>query len=545
MVDRIRQLSIWSVAVALISALVLLPVAAIFWLALSPSENIWPHLLATVLPRYLSNSLILMVAVGAIAAVIGTTTAWLVVAFEFRGRRWLELALLLPLAVPAYIAAYALADLMDYAGPVQSALRGVFGWSSSKDYFFPHFRSRFGAVLVLSMAFYPYVYILARAAFRDQSASTLVVARVLGNGPWALFRRVALPMARPAIWAGTAIVMMEVLGDFGAVDYFSVQTLTTGVFSVWTQTNNPNGAAQIAGLILLMILVLVALEKSARKKQRFHTIGKHLHPAARAVLAGWRGSLAPLLCAVPILLGFVLPVSVLLSHAIGQDWFNSSLWVAVWHTLSLATTTALVTVFAGLVLVYGLRQMRSRWQVLLPVTALGYAAPGAVLALGILVPFAAFDTALADWIEAGFGRNIGLLLTGSTAALIFAYCVRFFAVAQNSLDAALGRVSPGMDMAARALGQNAAGTLLRVHLPMIRGSVLVAALLIFVDAAKELPATLMLRPFNFETLATLTYYQATLEDIAGAAPSALIVTLVGILPVLLLARATNAGWQAE
>ncbi len=542
MVDRIRQLSGWSAAAAAIAALVMLPAVTIFWLALTPSENIWRHLIETVLPRYLGNSLILMASVGAIAVCLGTVTAWLVATYEFAGRRWLEWALLLPLAVPAYIAAYALSDFMDYAGPLQSGLRQVFGWSSSKDYSFPHFRSLGGAVLVLSMAFYPYVYILARAAFRDQSANTLDVARSLGCGPWSLFWRVALPIARPAIAAGAAIVMMEVLGDFGAVDYFAVQTLTTGVFSVWMQTSNPGGAAQIAGLILLMVLILVILEKSARKRQRFHALGKQQRALNRMKLTGFQAMLAQMACVVPVLIGFALPIAVLLGHGLAQNWFVPGLWLAILHTLEMAGLAAVLTVGAGLVFVYALRQMRSGWQMLLPVTAMGYAAPGAVLALGILLPLAAFDTALADLMSAGFGANIGLVLTGTTAALVFAYCVRFFAVAQNSVEAALGRVSPGMDMAARALGQGPAGTLWRVHLPMIRSSILVAGLLIFVDAAKELPATLMLRPFNFETLATLTYNQASVENIVGASPSALIVTMIGILPVLILARATQAGW---
>jgi iron(III) transport system permease protein len=291
-----------------------------------------------------------------------------------------------------------------------------------------------------------------------------------------------------------------------------------------------------------MILILVVLEKSARKRQRFHALGKQQRPIARSVLRGWKALLAQFACWVPVVLGFVLPIAVLASHSLTQNWLVAGLWLAIVHTVEMAGLAAIVTVSAGLAFVYALRQMRDGWQMLLPVTALGYAMPGAVLALGILLPLAAFDTFVADFVQEQFGQNIGLVLTGTTAALLFAYCIRFFAVAQNSVEAALGRVSPGMDMAARALGHGPAGTLWRVHLPMIRSSILVASLLIFVDAAKELPATLMLRPFNFETLATLTYNQASVENIAGASPSALIVTLVGILPVLILARATKAGW---
>ncbi len=545
MVDRIRQLSFWNISAAAIASLVLLPVAALVWIAATPADNIWPHLLATTLPRYFANSLILMILVGAIAGLTGTALAWLVALTQFPGRRVYEWALLMPLAVPAYIAAYAMADFMDYAGPLQMVLRAIFGWADSRDYWFPHFRSMFGAVIVLSMAFYPYVYILARAAFRDQSASAFDVASALGSTPVQMFWRVALPMARPAIWAGTAIVMMEVLSDFGAVSYFAVPTLTTGVFSVWTQSNNASGAAQIAGVIMTLILMLVLIEKNARKRQRFHPIGRQQRPPQRLQLRRFHAVLAVLACSIPMLVGFVAPLLVLLGHAVQQSWAGPELLLAAGHTLTLAGIAAVVTVFAGLIFVYSIRQAGRNYHIFLPLTALGYAAPGAVLALGVLIPFGAFDNALADQIRAWTGREIGLILTGTVIALVFAYCVRFFAIAQNSIEAALGRVTPSMDQSARALGQGPGGVLRRVHLPLIRGSVLVAGVLIFVDATKELPATLMLRPFNYETLATLAYNSASLEDIGGAAPSALMVTLAGILPVLLLARTTQyrGRWQ--
>jgi iron(III) transport system permease protein len=383
------------------------------------------------------------------------------------------------------------------------------------------------------MAFYPYVFVLAKAAFQEQSPAFLNVGRALGCTPWALFWRVALPLARPAIWAGAAIVMMEVLGDFGAVDYFAVPTLTTGVFSVWTQGNNPAGAAQLACVALGVILALVWVERTSRGRQRFHALGRS-RLAGRIALSSMQSAAAFVVCCLPVLLGFGLPVGILLHHAANEVWDMGALTGAVLNSAILAVLTAALIVAGALLFVFAARQSR-RAQVLLPFTSLGYAAPGAVLALGVLVPFAAFDNFVADTVETATGTDIGLLLTGSVAALVFALFVRFFAIGQSAFDTGLGRVSPSMDMAARTLGQGPGGTLLHVHLPMIRGSLLAACLLVLVDTVKELPATLMLRPFNFETLSTLTFAHASVEDIGGAAPPALVITGMGLIPVLLLA----------
>lgn len=529
----------WQAAALLIAALVLLPVVAILWIAAHPQDDIWRHLLTTELPRYLCNSLILMAGSGAIAALAGTVTAWLVVMTRFPLRGVLEWGLLLPLAVPAYIAAYAIVDFTDYAGPLQTGLRAAFGWKDASSYWFPDFRSMGGAILVMSMAFSPYVHVLVKAALQEQAPSFLNVGRALGCSPRALFWRVALPLARPAIWAGTAIVMMEVLGDFGAVDHFAVQTLTTGVFSVWTQGNNPGGAAQIACVALVVILALVWIERRSRAGQRFHGAGRGRH-AGLIALSPMQGLGAMVLCLLPVLLGFVLPTAILLNHAVGEPWVSADLIGAAQNSVMLAVLAAALIVAGALLMVFATRQSR-RVRALLPLTTLGYAAPGAVLALGVLIPFAAFDNRLADLVLALSGREIGLLLTGSIAALVFALFVRFFAVGQSTFDAALGRVSPSMDMAARTLGQGQGGTLWHVHLPMIRGSVLVACLLVLVDTIKELPATLMLRPFNFETLSTLTFNQASLEDIGGASPPALLITATGLIPVLVLAFLSRQG----
>jgi len=532
----------WSIGAALIAGLVLLPIAAVVWLALFPTEPIWGHLISTTLPRYMSNSLVLMAGVGALAATVGTVTAWLVVMYDFPGRRWLEWGLLLPLAVPAYVGAYALTDFLEYAGPVQTGLRALMGWESARDYAFPEVRSRGAALLVLAASLFPYVYLMARAAFREQSGRTLEVARALGAGPVARFWRVGLPMARPAIAAGTAIVMMETINDFGVVEYFGVQTLTTGIFTVWLEMRNAGGAAQIACVILALVLALVTLEKLSRRRSRFFRLSRSDVPLTRARLSGGQAALASLACLLPFAFGFVLPVGVLSHHA----WVNAHAWIdpdlgrALWHTLATGGAAAGLTVTGALVLVYGVRLARATLpRLLLPVTTIGYAAPGAVLGVGILLPLAAFDHALADTWLAITGTDPGLILTGSAAAIVLAYMVRFFAIAQGAADAAMGRVAPSLPMAARALGRSPGATLRAVYLPLIRGSVGTALLLVFVDCVKELPATLLLRPFNYNTLATRVYEQASLERIGEAAPAALLVMLVGLGAVAILARANR------
>lgn len=533
---------IWSLGAVAIALIVLAPLAAVVWLALSPVENIWPHLLSTTLPRYLGNTLFLMVGVGLMVSMVGTGAAWLVTMYRFAGSRWLEYLLLLPLAVPAYVGAYALVDFLDYSGPVQIGLREAFGWQSARDYWFPQIRSPGAAVLVLSSALYPYVYLLARAAFREQSGGAYEVARALGAGPVGLFLRVGLPLARPAIAAGAALAMMETVNDFGVVDFFGVQTLTTGIFTVWLSAGNVGGAAQLALVILAVILALVMLERQSRRRQRFAAQARGLRPIERQHLTGARGIVAMALCALPFALGFVLPVAVITHHALAQSdgWVDPGLARALGHTIVVGGIAALLTVAAALFLVYGVR-LRGRQlpRLLLPFTTIGYAAPGAVLAVGILIPLAALDHRIADGMLALTGFDPGLLLTGSAFAIVLAYAVRFFAIAQGATDAAFGRVSPSLAMAARSLGRSAGGTLQAVYLPLMRGSVGTALLLVFVDCVKELPATLLLRPFNYNTLATRVYEKASVEDLGGAAPAAILVMLVGMAAVALLARANR------
>ncbi|RJE80249.1 iron ABC transporter permease [Paracoccus sp. JM45] len=537
----------WSLAAILVAALVLMPVMAVVWIAANPTDNIWPHLLSTVLPRYFGNTVILAVGTGAFAAAMGTGSAWLVSMYDFPGRKWLQWLLLLPLAVPAYIGAYALADFLDYSGPVQIALRGFFGWETARDYWFPRIRSIEAAIVVLASALAPYVYLLTRAALHEQSGSAYEVARALGTGPWGLFRRVGLPLARPAIVAGSAIAMMESVADYGVVSYFGVQTLNTGIFTTWLERRNAGGAAQIACIILLIVVVLAVWERFGRRNARYHQSARQLRPIQRQPLGLVSGLGAMVACAIPFGMGFVLPVGVIVSYALAypQGWVSSGLIRAAWHTVSLGAMASVLTVGMALIMVYGTRLSgRMLPRILQPVTTVGYAAPGAVLAVGILIPLAALDHKVADAWLAITGTDPGLLLTGTGAAIVFSYTVRFFAIGQGAIDGAFTRVPPSLPMAARSLGRDNNGVLRDVFLPLMRGSVGAALLLVFVDCVKELPATLLLRPFNYETLATRTHERASLEDLGNAAPAALLVMAVGILAVILLAK-TNLGGRKD
>ena len=534
---------LWSAGAVAIAGLIALPVLAVIWVALNPTENIWPHLLATTLPRYLGNTALLAGGVGVLVAAVGTGAAWLISMYRFPGAAALEWLLLLPLAIPAYIGAYALVDFLDYSGPLQVALRETFGWTSARDYWFPAVRSRGAAIVVLASAFYPYVYLLARAAFREQSGASYEVARALGAGPVGLFFRVGLPLARPAIAAGAAIAMMETVADFGVVDYFGVQTLTTGIFTTWLEAGNAGGAAQIALVILGVVLVLLAYEKRSRRHSRYYQSARQPRPILRTQLTGAAGWMASALCAAPFVMGFVLPVAVITHYALAnpEAWVGPGLARALAHTLSVGGATAVLTVGAALFMVYGVRMTGRRLpRLVLPATTLGYATPGAVLAVGILLPLAALDHAVADAIWAATGWDPGLMLTGTGFAIVLAQVVRFFVLAQSAADTAFGRISPSLPMAARSLGRSAGGVLREVYLPLMRGSVASALLMVFVESVKELPATMLLRPFNYETLATRVHEKASLENLGDAAPAALLVMAVGLVATLVLARTNLA-----
>ncbi|MEM7241436.1 MAG: iron ABC transporter permease [Pseudomonadota bacterium] len=532
----------WDLGLLCIVSIVLFPIVTVFWIATNPTENIWPHLLATSLPRYLFNSVTLMGCVALFAIIIGVGTAWCVSRFTFPGRGVFQWALFLPLAVPSYIGAYAFVDFWEYAGPVQTTLRQNFGWSNGRDYWFFEPRSLTTAIIVIGLSLYPYVFMLARSAFQDQSSRVIEVAQALGASPMKRFWKVALPLARPAIAVGAALVMMESLNEFGAVEYFAVQTLTTGIFTVWLEANNLGGAAQIASVMLLIVAVLVVWERLSRSRMRVDQKYNMAQFADQKALMGYRAWLATLFCALPIFFGFLLPVTIMARHALGVDevfqirafWQASvnSVWVAGIAGVLIVSAALLVT-FAAQLRPSGLRRQLTQFSML------GYAIPGAILAIGVLTPLAYLDGKFADFVETQFGVDFGLILTGSSAGIILAYMIRFFALGVGTLSSALNRISPNVLNSARALGKRPKGVLTRVHIPMIRGPILIACLLVFVDAIKELPATLLLRPFGFETLSTLIYNSASREDIEGASLASLVVIMISMIAVLFVARASK------
>ncbi|MBI3451574.1 MAG: iron ABC transporter permease [Rhodospirillales bacterium] len=519
-----------------VAGVVAAPVLIVFANVFLPSNGAWSHLAATVLPGYVTNTLLLMIGVAAGAIVIGTGTAWLVTMCRFPGSRVFELALLLPLAMPAYIMAYAYTDFLQFVGPVQTTLREITGWGRG-DYWFPDIQSLGGAIAILTLALYPYVYLLARTAFLEQSVCVLEVSRTLGRGPWAGFARVALPLARPAIAAGTALVLMEAVADFGTVQYFGVDTFTTGIYRTWFGMGNKVAAAQLASALMVFVLVALALERLSRGGARYHHTSQRYRPIAPARLHGAPAVFAWLACLAPFLCGFVIPVLIFVEMSLdgGDPFFGARFLGYAGNSLTLAGLGAALTVLAALVLAYGLRLAPSAaTRISARVASLGYAIPGSVIAVGMLIPLARIDNTVDAFMRESFGVSTGLLLSGTIMALLFAYLVRFLAIALNAVESGLGRITPAMDEAARTLGAGAGAALRRVHAPMMRGTLLTAAILVFVDIMKELPATLIIRPFNFDTLAIRVYQLASDERLAQASTGALAIVAAGLLPVLIL-----------
>lgn len=539
---------VWLIGGGVVAAIVAAPIIAIAWIALFPSENIWPHLISTVLPRQLANTALLMLGNGIGVLLIGVTSAWLVTTCRFPGRPIFEWALLLPLAVPAYIVAFVYTDVFEFAGFFQTGLRAMFGWQSAKDYWFPEIRSLGGAIFVMSSVLYPYVYLLARATFQDQSVCMLEASRMLGRGPWRTFFTVALPLARPAIVVGLALALMETLADFGTVDFFAVNTLTVGVFNVWLNMGNAGGAAQISLVALAVVVALLALERIGRRGQRFHHTSTRIRPIAPFELRGPRAAAAFAVCALPIVAGFIVPALVLSRHAIvhfEQSW-TPAFFTFARNSILLAACAAAGAVVLAIFLAYGRRIAgHTIFGSLSRIAMLGYAVPGAVLAIGVIIPLARFDNAVDALARDMFGVSTGLLLSGTVFAIIFAYIVRFLAVAFGAVEASLTKIRPTMDMAARTLGCGPGETLRRVHLPLVRNSVLAAATIVFVDSMKELPATLILRPFNFDTLATHVFQFASDELLEQSALAALTIVAAGVIPVIVLSRAIRSPHPAR
>ncbi len=533
----------WLIGAALIVAIVLLlPLLTVLSSLLYAGTGAWQHLAATVLPGYVANTAALIVLVGAGTLVIGTGTAWLVTACRFPGHRIFRWALVLPLTVPAYVIAYAYTDFLQHSGPVQTSLRAVTGWGP-RDYWFPNVRSLGGAALMFTLVLYPYVYMLARAAFLQQSGSAFATARTLGRGPWRAFFSVVVPMARPALAGGVALALMETLADFGAVAHFGVQTFTTGIYRAWFALGDRMTALHLAVCLVGFVFLVIALERWQRRRTP-NRAAPPGGPVTPVELRGWRAWLAFAAAALPLTLGFFLPVAILANLALprlavlGEPRYLD----LIANSFTLSGVGALVTVALALLLAYAARLQPGRFTSgANRLVSLGYALPGSIIAVGLLVPLAAFDNRLDAFMRSTFEISTGLLLTGTITALIYGYAVRFMALALNAVEASLGAITASMDQAARALGASAIGTLVRVHMPIIRGGLLTAALVVFVDIMKELPATLILRPFNFDTLAIQAYRLASDERLAQAAVPSLVIVAVGLLPVIVLSRAITRG----
>ncbi|HYH36960.1 MAG TPA: iron ABC transporter permease [Azospirillum sp.] len=527
----------WGTLVSVgLATVIAAPIVAVFSQALTASSGgLWSHLASTVLPDYVVNTLALLVLVALMTLVTGVACAWTVTMHEFPGRSVLQWALLLPLAMPAYVLAYTYTDFFQFTGPLQTALRAAFGWRKA-DYWFPEIHSLGGAAFVLSAVLYPYVYVLARSAFLEQSACVLEVSRTLGATPFGTFWRVALPLARPALAAGVGYALMETLADFGAVKYFGIDTFTVGIYRTWFALASPVAAAQLASLLLLFVVLVVALERLSRGRMRFHQTTNKYRALPTVRLGAARTALAWLVCGAPVFFGFVLPAAILLRLIwLGGDaaWDTTIARPAL-NSFMLAASGAVVVVSVGLAVIHGVRSERSRLAaVAARVATLGYATPGTVIAVGILISIGAMGT----W----FGLPTGTVLGATVFGILYGYLIRFFQVAYGPLESGFAKVSPNIEGAARSLGSGPVQVLFLVQVPLLRASILSAALLVFVDIMKELPATMILRPFNFDTLAVEAFRMASTERLDAAALPALIIVLVGLLPVILLSRSLNAS----
>ncbi|WP_265435320.1 ABC transporter permease [Aeromonas media] len=520
-----------------------LPVLALIFSAFSADGELFRHLADTVLLDYLGNTSGLVLGVVLLSLLFGVPTAWLVAMCQVPGRRALQWALMLPMAMPSYIVAYVYTDLLDYSGPLQAGLRSLFDWQGPADYWFPAIRSLGGAAWVLALVLFPYVYLLARASFLEQSVSLIHSSRLLGCTPWQSFRRLSLPMARPAIMVGASLVAMETLADFATVHFFAINTLTTAIYDTWLGYGSLATAARLSCLMLLAVVLLIALERRSRQRQQvFQKSMGHEQPL-RYPLKGASRLLAGLWCWGLVLAGFGLPFVILLDY--GVRYFELS-WTPEFvrfagNSLLISALTALLAMAIALLLGF-FRRLDGGTRSLLPlrIAATGYAMPGTVLAIGVLVPLTALDFGLNDLAEWLGMQGPGLLLTGTLTAIVFGYLVRFVAIAIGSVESSMGKISPSLDMAARSLGQGTGGMLRRVHLPLVRRGLFAGAMLVFIESMKELPAALLLRPFNFETLATHVYQFVSDEMLERGALGAIVIVLVGLVPLIWVNRSLDS-----
>jgi iron(III) transport system permease protein len=542
---RPARAAIASVAV-LAALLALAPLASLIALAFADTGDLWIHLARYVLPFALLQTALLLGGVAAVTIVLGVGTAWVVTTFEFPGRRALTWLLPLPLAIPTYIVAYVYADFLGPFGPLQSALRAVTGWRSAADYWFPNVRSLGGAIVVIGFVLYPYVYLATRAMLQTQGAQYVEAARMLGARPWELALRITLPLARPAIAVGVALALLETLNDIGASEYLGVPTLTLSIFTTWLNRGSLAGAAQLACFMLVIVILLIALERYGRRNRQFAALTHQgARVSARIRLSGAARWIALALCLIPVILGFLLPSGFLLHEAIGRAVDRELLRHAL-TTVGLASAATVITLVLGFLAVAAERYLRaSMIAASVNIAGIGYAVPGTVLALGLLSPLVLVDEAMNAVARLFGGSGIGLLLAGSVAAVVLAYVIRFLAIAIGFAQAGFTRIAPEFDDIARLLGAGPGKLALTIHLPLARPAMFGAALLVFVDCLKELPATLLLRPLNVETLSTYIYQFATRGSFEDGALAALMIVAVGILPVIYITRSAEIGMARD
>lgn len=539
MIEKLQRLTTpWRAALILVALVLSVPVLVVISSVTQPFSEAWQHLASTVLPDYIYNSLLLTFGVGLGTFLLGTSTAWLIATCDFPGRKIFEWALLLPMAMPAYIIAYTYTGLLDAGGPVQVGLREAFSWQYG-DYWFPEIRSLGGAMCMLALVLYPYVYLMARASFVEQSRTLLEVSRTLGAGPWQSFLRVALPMARPAIVAGTSLAMMEALADYGTVQYFGISTFTTGIFRTWFGLGELQVAVQLASFLMLFVFALIVLERWSRRSQRFHLSSDVKRPASRRHLPRYSRWSATLCCLLPVMFGFVIPAAQLTwwsTQSLSIMWSLDFLFLAR-NTFGLALGAAALCLCLAIILGYGQRILGDPFsKTMARVASMGYAVPGTVIAVGVLLPLAWLDEQIDSFLFERFDWSVGLIFSGTVVAMLFAYAVRFMSLSLQAVEAGLSKIQPSLDDASRSLGHTPRQTLWKIHIPMLRVSLLTGLLLVFVDVLKELPATLILRPFNFNTLAVKAYELASDERLIDAAVPALMIVVIGLVPVILLIR---------
>jgi len=533
-----KHFNLWSILTIATALLLTVPLWVLVSFVFEPTNENWTHLADTLLPEYIINSLWLMLGVSIGTLLLGIPSAWFISQYHFVGKRVFHWALLLPMAMPAYIIAYTYTGLLEFEGPVQSALRTLFE-TQTVNLWFPEIRSLGGAIVMFSLVLYPYVYLLARSAFANQSHSVMQASRTLGAGPYKTFFKVALPIARPAIIAGLTLALMETLADFGTVQHFGVATFTTGIYRTWTGFGDTTTTAQLSILLLVFVTVLMMVEFWSRKQAKYFTNPNQQSNLTLPTLTGGRAVGAFTLCLIPILFGFILPALQLLDWSINvaSTSLNSEFFTLVWNSFSLAFITALVTVSIALLLLYAKRSQNNKMvDHSVRVASLGYAIPGTVIAVAVMIPFAWFDNTLDAWSRETLGISTGLLLSGTLFALIFAYSFRFLSVALQSIGSGLSQIKPSMDESAKTLGASHWTILKRIHIPLLSSSLVTAFILVFVEVLKELPTTLILRPFNFNTLSVRAYEMAADERLADAGLPALLIVITGLIPVIILSK---------